>query len=544
MPMSEREKDRVRRSITPPVWSEDRSVLVWTERQGDGDDIRAMMWRPEDAEERAEAERFFQAATYRSWHTEDDLREILKASDSWLIRLNMFGVLKFLTVNQEDVLFGPDIDEIEVFADVPAQAATFTAEQTRAFIPRLAQEWLQDDQDFYFEPIRPAEATRDFRLDGPGESPEAAVKERDEPDDQEPEPADLPTLFRLLEDPDEGERIWTASRLAKRGIAADRVVPVIVAFFQRMLQEEDLGDYDTEMWFCGVAYELANYGANAAPAIPVLIEALGNRNWQVMGKAAYVLGHMGAAAEGAIPALKELLHKPLAEIARHSALESGQEISLELAEKMAASPRVTIAEAFWNLTHDEAAVAVLLEVFRSNSSSNDRAGAALGRIGTASDAVIPALIEAVRETEQPRPEGQSMFFATNFSAALGALETIGPAASAAVPAVTRALADPNTNGRIMAARTLWRLTGSTEIPLKVLVAALEDPSEYTRRFAAETLGSMGAAAVPALPALRRALDNAVGEYKDGGGRQRPEKQAFEEASAAIEGRGTIQIDSK
>jgi hypothetical protein len=151
----------VRRLVMPPTWSADRSVMVWNEHRG-ADDVKAVMWRPETASERAEAERLYEAARRRSWTTPDDLRALLNGPGPWLLRLNMFGVLKYLTENREEILFAPDSDDQEApetLADEPEKGATFTREQVLDFIPRLWEEWLQRDEDFYFEPVRP-EQTR------------------------------------------------------------------------------------------------------------------------------------------------------------------------------------------------------------------------------------------------------------------------------------------------------------------------------------------------------------------------------------------------
>ncbi len=150
----------VRRLVMPPTWTDDRSVMVWNERRGD-EDVTAVMWRPEDAAERAEAERLYAAARRRSWTTPEELRDLLDGPGPWLLRLNMFGVFKYLNENREEALFAPDSDEEEapaVFEDDPDSGATFTREQVLDFVPRLWEEWLHRDEDYYFEPIRPEDA--------------------------------------------------------------------------------------------------------------------------------------------------------------------------------------------------------------------------------------------------------------------------------------------------------------------------------------------------------------------------------------------------
>jgi len=72
--------------------------------------------------------------------------------------------------------------------------------------------------------------------------------------------------------------------------------------------------------------------------------------------------------------------------------------------------------------------------------------------------------------------------------------------------------------RFYAARALWRVKGETERTLSELVAGLSDHFTYyqnaqIRQTAAETLGEMGARAVPAIPVLRGALTDAVAEVR-------------------------------
>ncbi|SIN69676.1 hypothetical protein SAMN05444166_0196 [Singulisphaera sp. GP187] len=62
--------------------------------------------------------------------------------------------------------------------------------------------------------------------------------------------------------------------------------------------------YDAEGWLTDKLLILMNYGAEATPAVPVLIETLGNHNRQIIGKAAQVLARIGPAASAAVPALR------------------------------------------------------------------------------------------------------------------------------------------------------------------------------------------------------------------------------------------------
>jgi rhamnogalacturonan endolyase len=86
------------------------------------------------------------------------------------------------------------------------------------------------------------------------------------------------------------------------------------------------------------------------------------------------------------------------------------------------------------------------------------------------------------------------------------LGIIGPPAASATPALTAALGDKNGFVRVAVAAALWQVAQDPRgIPL--LIEALEDPAIVGTRIAADTLAELGAASQPALPALRRALQN-------------------------------------
>ena len=118
--------------------------------------------------------------------------------------------------------------------------------------------------------------------------------------------------MRLLDDPDEVERVQAALRLADRGEAVERALPVLVACLRRMMREEDLDDHDADWWFCTVAEGLGGFGPAASPAVPILIELLGLKSWGAVQAAAVALGRIGPAARQATPALAEALRRPFA----------------------------------------------------------------------------------------------------------------------------------------------------------------------------------------------------------------------------------------
>jgi hypothetical protein len=85
-----------------------------------------------------------------------------------------------------------------------------------------------------------------------------------------------------------------------------------------------------------------------------------------------------------------------------------------------------------------------------------------------------------------------------------ALGGLGPGAHEAVPALFAALTDPSEAVRASAARALSKIDlGGGDVPR--LVEALGSSDGYVVAFAAWTLGNMGAAAQPAVPALAQAF---------------------------------------
>jgi HEAT repeat protein len=163
-----------------------------------------------------------------------------------------------------------------------------------------------------------------------------------------------------------------------------------------------------------------------------------------------------------------------------------------------------------------------------------RAAAIIARIGPPAKAAVPALVEALGdESSETRSE------------VLLALAAIGPDAASAVPAVTKAVRDPDMNVRYAACYALGRI-GPAAMPAKeelrkclssadqflgmasawalaqvdpqcsetagksvpLLTKALEAPDAMTRLHAIEALCCLGPLAKDAVPALKRALQDA------------------------------------
>lgn len=183
--------DPIRRLITTPSWSQDRSALIWTELSDDRSSTSTKMWLIDDDEERADAEKFYSMATWRRWSAMKQLEQILRNPGPWLIRWNHDGLygwnFHFMRVADWDYMFGPGSDERicfspdpadkdVIFVSDPAEAARCTSAQVLAFIPNLMKNYgFSETKWDYFEPVPQSDAQRDFRAEHFGLEPAKIV---------------------------------------------------------------------------------------------------------------------------------------------------------------------------------------------------------------------------------------------------------------------------------------------------------------------------------------------------------------------------------
>jgi HEAT repeat protein len=110
---------------------------------------------------------------------------------------------------------------------------------------------------------------------------------------------------------------------------------------------------------------------------------------------------------------------------------------------------------------------------------------AMARIGP------PALPELIRALEDPIVRGP----------AVAGIETMGPSAAPAVPALTVLLKYPNPGMRSIALRALAAIGEEATEAIPALMVALDDPVGYVRVGAAGTLAAIGPGAAAAVPKL-------------------------------------------
>jgi vesicle coat complex subunit len=105
---------------------------------------------------------------------------------------------------------------------------------------------------------------------------------------------------------------------------------------------------------------------------------------------------------------------------------------------------------------------------------------------------VPALIKALSDPD-----------AGARGRAAAELGRIGPEANEAVPALIKALGETNADVRASAAEALGEIGPQKEEVVPALIAALDDPESFVRASAAWALGNIGPEAGPAAPELKR-----------------------------------------
>jgi HEAT repeat protein len=223
------------------------------------------------------------------------------------------------------------------------------------------------------------------------------------------------------------------------------------------------------------AQQLASAKAKAAPAVPLLLEALQTAGEpQLQGAAAYALGQVGPAAESAVPALLGLLD--------HDQYEVADAASTALRLIVPKPARV---------------LGVILEQLKDESNRPARIFAArwAGEIGPDAAAAVPLLAGALGDTGSPELR----------AAAAEALGRLGPAAGSSVEPLIRALDDVDavaSNARL----ALDAIVTRPDKVLDVLLRLMNEPANVPARvYAIGKLGEIGPDAAPAVPELEAAL---------------------------------------
>jgi N-acyl-D-amino-acid deacylase len=284
--------------------------------------------------------------------------------------------------------------------------------------------------------------------------------------------AAVPQLIEFLSDKEQGLREVATVTLGRLGPAA---VPALLDALQAKVPEVRERAADA-LGRIGAQRAL---GDTVPQAVAALTVALGDGVPPVRGTAALALGQIGPAAKSAIPRLSALLDDKLGGVRRDAAIGLGGvgPAAREAVPKLAAALGDTSADV------------------------RVKAARALGEVGTADDSTTDALRRALQD-----PDGVVR---------VAAASALGQLGAPAIPHLAAALADTDPVLCRRAAESLGRAAASAGKPAAVeaLASAAKHRDAGVRWRAAQSLGAIGLAAKPALPALRRLLNDGDPEVR-------------------------------
>ena len=216
--------------------------------------------------------------------------------------------------------------------------------------------------------------------------------------------------------------------------------------------------------------DIARLGADAAPAIPALVELLGDDNEAVGLNAAYALAHVGEAGIAPLVAAMRGNDGENVDDAR-CFIDQGEKSELEMVARNAAHGLVAAGLP---------ALPALLDCAREGGPRVRKyALFALGELDSDDDGAIDALVAGCRD-EDP-------------AVRLNAVEGLGlkKGCPAAAEALAAALFDGDDEVRFNASLALARLGPAATPAIGALVEALRDGNRYTMGYAVEALERIG-----------------------------------------------------
>jgi HEAT repeat protein len=263
-----------------------------------------------------------------------------------------------------------------------------------------------------------------------------------------------------------------------------------------------LGDKEKDTRQVLAARTLGQMGANAASAVPALVETLTSEYAHVRQAVAEALCEIGSAAEPAVPALCSILADRLPTVRRSGAkalarVGRGAELAMPALIQLLADREDEVREAAIEaLAHigpgTVPSLIVILEtreVRRFEEWLKKKIEFADWSDHTGVEELQREPLRALHNTEwyfrHAMEDHQRL--ETAHEAALRVLAKMGPAAVAAVPVMVQALADPNRRVRLASVRALGPIGPEATAALPALTQALADSSEAVRKAAAEAL---------------------------------------------------------
>jgi HEAT repeat protein len=300
----------------------------------------------------------------------------------------------------------------------------------------------------------------------------------------------LPSLARALGSKSIQARVAAAEALANIGPSAEAAVPALVAGLA-----DPYADGRKAVAAC-----LARIGAAAEPAIPALLPLLADRDSGVREAAALALEKIGPKT---VPALIETVQTR--DVRRLKAwIASMIKTSQWLTRPGYESIAIDYPKA-WSSLHW--AAYDIMEERACLEAAQEAALQVLGKFGPAASAAVPTIVQALAD---PNPAIKV--------AGIQALGRIGPEAKSAVPNLVPILVHGSKLARTVAAVALlnidlnWASDSAVAEAIAGAIPVLIDVVESsgdreTRQSAAKALGLIGREAKAAIPALTRALED-------------------------------------
>ncbi len=295
------------------------------------------------------------------------------------------------------------------------------------------------------------------------------------PKEQSPAIAEL---VRKLKDDEYGTRYQAATDLEKLGIRAEPALPALI---------DALGDDGA---FEGSNADFVHWKAARTllvlgpPAVPALAAASkGHSNPRVRSQAFWVLGLMGREAQAALPVLQAALRRKTDRI---TAVQTLRQVD---PEGMFYLPTL--------IPGTKQPIPTLIDSLQDSDARQQALAAhTLSEIGPAAKQAIPVLLELLKHEDS-----------TVRAAGANALGSMGREAEPAVKPLLRALHDDHHLVRWQSAAALPRIAPRNRELALALAGLLTDSQYLVRKAAAEALGEIGPAARAAVPALIQAMKN-------------------------------------
>ncbi|MDY3555085.1 HEAT repeat domain-containing protein [Gemmata sp. JC717] len=296
----------------------------------------------------------------------------------------------------------------------------------------------------------------------------------------------VPALTKLLDDPSALVRLSAAEALITLDASAGVVLPVLT----KALKAEQPDEAHA------AARLLADLGPEAAPAVPAIIDRLADASPLLTGLLADALGRIGPGARDALPALRArtkegtgaALYRTQAALALWRVDRDPAAVAL-LHGAAGTKEGVSSLAPLWRIDRSKEAVAALERWLKAEDSSDVMLAAET--LGTASDAVLPALLRLLKGDSTAR------------ALAVPALGELGPAARDALEPIRQNMNARRRGPRLDDFVALYRIA-PTPAAARAITDLLED--ESCAASAAEALKELRPAGLAVVIELLAALD--------------------------------------